>query len=253
MASAPRSAHALLRLARLASPDPFVDDVVASAEVVSWLYGPDQYELGTLERLVEEGFAANRFVHYATNYGRAMGRTRFRLALTGRAARLRLRSSDELDIAVDQQPVNAPLEQMGWLPIDFPAVSGFVELEGAAQRGPTTVGVPVEQAEGLARWQAWSEHDGWVSAESRLGGLVPPHLAGEPIQRLTAHRDRDGLYVVPAPALGHVTIQCSTEPVVRTGESAQEARAEGDSETRHDLLRGEDGHWRSRRQLGLRY
>ncbi|NQX11561.1 hypothetical protein HQQ80_07990 [Microbacteriaceae bacterium VKM Ac-2855] len=62
----PRDAEAIRAAAAVSSPDPFPPG--ASRRDVGWLYAPGDYELGVLHRLVRDGFAANRFVHYADNH-----------------------------------------------------------------------------------------------------------------------------------------------------------------------------------------
>ena len=63
-AGPPRTADAVRRWVRDRSPQPFDDDaVVRRPDGDQWWYGPGQYELAVLERLVDAGFAANRHVH----------------------------------------------------------------------------------------------------------------------------------------------------------------------------------------------
>jgi hypothetical protein len=92
----PRTAEAVRRWARDHSPQPFDDDAVAPPPSGSaWVYGPGQYELALLARLVDEGFAANRHVHYPRNHGRVAGAAAFTAVATD-AAVLRIGVSGSL-------------------------------------------------------------------------------------------------------------------------------------------------------------
>ena len=81
-AEPPRTAAAVRRWVRDRSPQPFDDAaVVPPPSTAAWAYGPGQYELGLLARLVDEGFAANRHVHYPRNHGRLAEVASFTAAL----------------------------------------------------------------------------------------------------------------------------------------------------------------------------
>ena len=71
------------------------------------MYGSGQYELGMLARLVDEGFAANRHVHYPRNHGRVAVAVTFR-AQTSAAAAVRFRVSGSVAVTIegDTQEMN---------------------------------------------------------------------------------------------------------------------------------------------------
>ncbi|NQX29218.1 hypothetical protein HQQ81_17880 [Microbacteriaceae bacterium VKM Ac-2854] len=70
------STAAELRLrARAFSPDPFPAGSVGDSE---WAYAPGDFELLLLHRIVRQGFAANRSVHYAENFPAAPEQRMFR-------------------------------------------------------------------------------------------------------------------------------------------------------------------------------
>jgi alpha-L-rhamnosidase len=158
-----RSASQLLELARLASPDPFADHPIDHDSDLTWLYAPNQYELGTLERLVDVGFAANRHVHYAANYGRAEQSARYRLRLDPESTNLKLRASGHLQVSVEQSTVDVVTGDDGWVLVDLPRACDEVELRVASASGPAAVGLPGADLR-LESWQVWA--DGWVQPKS---------------------------------------------------------------------------------------
>ena len=191
VASMARSGADLLRLARLVSPDPFADEVGRVGRSVRWLYGLEQYELGVLERLVSTGFAANRFVHYAANIGRAANTAHFRLPVPDAVVPLRLRVADDLAVTVGDDSVTAVRDAEGWWVIQLPPVEAFAEFRVTAHSGPATIGMPADAGPDAALWRVRSE-EGWSIPGVRTGALEPPHQAGEPVQPLAAHRIRGG-------------------------------------------------------------
>jgi raffinose/stachyose/melibiose transport system permease protein len=83
-AGPPRTADAVRRWVRERSPRRSTTTWSRPPAAASaWVYGSGQYELAVLARLVDDGFAANRHVHYPRNYGRVGGATSFRATATG--------------------------------------------------------------------------------------------------------------------------------------------------------------------------
>ena len=139
----PRAADAVRRWARERSPQPFDDDrVVPPAGGSDWIYGSGQYELALLARLVDEGFAANRHVHYPRNHGRVGGSTSFTATATD-AAEVRVRVSGTVTGAtVDGRPIEVPSGDGDALRIALPAVGAELRVDVVAADGdvPAFVG-----------------------------------------------------------------------------------------------------------------
>lgn len=198
----PRDAEAIRAAAAAFSPDPFPAGAARGA--VAWLYAPGDYELAVLHRLVRDGFAANRFVHYADNHAAPAlavvfrhqdGEERLVAAEDGGAAALRLPAGTDaaewtiggtgepaqLRLGSDEPPHRAeePTECLPLVPTGAPGVYA----------APATVlGRPVFRAEGaprivsgeslaeaLADGTPETRHDlvalpgGWWTSEHRLG------------------------------------------------------------------------------------
>lgn len=261
----PRTAAGVRQWVRDRSPQPFADDdVVPPPGGATWLYGPGQYELALLARLVDEGFAANRHVHYPRNHGRVAERVAFTARATD-AATARLRIVGTLAAAtVDHQPVDvATLEGSDdsyshAIELALPRAGAVLDLELAAWDGRVpAVAVPPDAP--LSGWRARADDGAWEDVRPRAGG-APPHLAPVGTAEVVARGIRDGLdgvgtlYDVGAPVLGRPVLPPGPRPVVSSGESIDEALADPEAhETRHDLVELPDGGWTTRHPLGFRY
>ncbi|RXZ47189.1 hypothetical protein, partial [Agromyces binzhouensis] len=144
----PRSAEEVRRWVGARSPQPFDDvDVVPRAAGWAWAYGRDQYELALLGRLVDDGFAANRHVHYPRNHGRPVPRARFRAVVTepGRVT-VRVTGRVEVSVATDAARPSAPAvfaPSGDDLLVALPAAGAVVEFDVAAGAGAVpAIGIP---------------------------------------------------------------------------------------------------------------
>lgn len=237
------------------SPQPFEDAAVTSSPVGSvWVYGPGQYELALLARLVDEGFAANRNVHYPRNYGRVAGTASF-VATTTVAATITLRISGALTAAsVDGRPLaRDELGGSGSI-LSVPAPAGAeVRLDVAAAHGQVPA-ISVAREEPLRDWQSRVGNSPWEAVRLRAGGGMPPHLEQAGSVEVVARRVGDSLFDVGAPVLGRPILPPGPPPRVSSGESVDEALADPDThETRHDLVPRGDGGWTTKHLLGFRY
>ncbi|GAA2042969.1 hypothetical protein GCM10009819_31890 [Agromyces tropicus] len=251
----PRSAAEVRRWVRARSPQPFDDaDVVPRESHRRWAYGPDQYELALLGRLVDEGFAANRHVHYPRNHGRPLPRARFRAIATGRG-RVTVRIVGRFEVSMRTDAGRSADVADGAdsdAVIDLPGPGAVVEFDVTARPGEVpAVGVPVDAL--LGRWAAGLRGGPWRSIDLRAGGDRPPHLDPPGRVEVVASRMPGGFYDLGAPILGTPRFPPGAEPEVGSGESPAEARAdEADRETRHDVIRTAEG-WATRHPLGFRY
>lgn len=235
--SAPALDAAVIRaLAASASPDPFLGSPGAPAPAGTWWYAPEQYERGLLHRLVEEGFAAGRNVHYAVNYARADPSVRL--------AR-RMHAGERCGLVVHGAArVESGAAALIGTP-DGPALvaqrTGEVVLEIVAPEGePAALRV-----EG-----AWRLADG-VEATAVPGGDRAPHLDDEPVLELEAAPLGDGLFDAGATVLGRPVV-VGDRPRIATGESIAEALDHEHQEARHDPV-AVDGGWSTVHRLGFRY
>ena len=230
----PRTAGEIRAHARAASPDPAPGHAAPAAGTV-WLYGPAQFELGLLERIVVEGRAAGRFVDYSDDHGRPDRRTAFRLRDAG-AVELLPGGEWSADAPAAALPT-------GWSALD----AGGRDL---------VVTVRAEGAAALAVGDAtgWEVLDGdrWVPAHARPGGATPPHLDDEPVVRLPLVAS-EGLLDAGRTLLGRPVLTCSGTPRVVSGESREEALSDAVPETRHDVVDLGGGRWTTRHRLGFRF
>lgn len=237
------------------SPQPFDDEVVERPPDGSvWVYGPGQYELALLARLVDDGFAANRNVHYPRNYGRVAGTTSF-LATTTDATTFMVRISGALTGAtLDGEPIK-PLDQHSGTPfVTVPAPAGAkVRLDVTAVAG----GVPaiaVDRHVPLRNWTARIGNDAWEIVRPRHGGNVPPHLEPTGSIDIAARSIGGFLFDVGAPVLGRPLFPPGPPPRISSGESIDEALADPEThETRHQLTALNNGGWTTKHLLGFRY
>lgn len=232
-----RTAAELARHAKELGGDPFPDDLPEERSIV-WWYPPDQYELGALHRLVREGFATGRHIDYPRNHGALLDRARFRFASGGGV--VRLRASGRID---GRAHVELDTERGERIEVDVRAQSGSPVAVGVEPHSAPTSGWEVRVA------------GTWRPARPRDGGAVPPHDAEEPVHHLDTVL-RDGLHVLPAPALGRPLVRtAAARPSVVSGESAEEARAgwEHWENEQDDLARVDGGLWRAGAQRAARY
>lgn len=229
-------------LSRAAGPDTLED--AAPAGGTRWLYAPGDFAAATIARLVREGFAANRNVHYATNFAAPREAVRFSAALVGGSVAIVARGSASVEI--DGAPLDAAASRSAQL-------LRFSPPEGAREVVVTVVPEPGEAAalavaEGPAVWFADGE-----PADVRDGSAdVAPHQTGEPVQRLPLTHDGE-LFDTGVPVLGRPVIESDVEPTVRAGESRAEALSDDPHESRHDVVRRADGRWTTVHPLGFRY
>ncbi|MGR0219060.1 alpha-L-rhamnosidase-related protein [Agromyces sp. ZXT2-6] len=247
----PRSADELRRWVRARSPQPFDDAaVVPRTADLEWRYGPGQYPLALLARIVEDGFAANRHVHYPRNHGRVAERVAFRAVATA-AGSVPVRVSGRADVAVrDGVRVRAV---DGGLELTLTGAGAIVEFTVTGGSGAVpAVGVPVGAA--LGDWAAAIDGDPWMPVRLRPGGDRPPHLDPPGTVDVVARPGPAGVLDVGAPVLGRPILPPGPEPVLTSGESVAEALADESAlETRHDVVRLPDGGWTTRHPLGFRY
>lgn len=249
----PRSAEAVRAWVRARSPQPFDDgEVCPSPSDSAWVYGPGQYELALLGRLVDEGFAANRHVHYPRNHGRVAGTVSFTAVATD-ASLVRIRVSASLSAAaVDGVPVETRPGDDGVL-VPVPGAGAEVRLEVVATGGQVPA-IAVDADAPLGQWRARVDGGAWEDQRTRPGGELPPHVDPVGTVDVVAHRTGDTLFDVGAPVLGRPILPPGVRPVVSSGESIDEALADPDAhETRHDLVELPGGGWTTRHPLGVRY
>lgn len=94
----------------------------------------------------------------------------------------------------------------------------------------------------------------WLPTRRVEGGPdVRPHREPEPLVDVPLTLV-DGLWVAELPVLGRPVFACDGVPVVRSGESRDEALADlASAETRHDLVQLPDRTWTTEHALGFRY
>ena len=262
-AGPPRTAEAVRRWVRERSPQPFDDArVTAPPQGAVWRYGSGQYELALLARLVDEGFAANRHVHYPRNHGR-VGRSTAFTATAADAAEVRVRVSGALLAAsVDGVPAAVPPRvDPSWggrrepaeLRLVLPRAGAEVRLELAAAEGAVPA-VATDDAAPLHGWRASVDGGPWEDVRPRPGGAAPPHVEPVGTVEVVARGIRESLFDVGAPVLGRPVLPSGPRPVVSSGESIDEALADPEThETRHELVELPGGGWTTRHPLGFRY
>ncbi|GLI26605.1 hypothetical protein ARHIZOSPH14_08470 [Agromyces rhizosphaerae] len=224
----------------------------AADGATTWWYAPDQYELGVLHRLVREGFAANRFVHYAMNFGATDPVTTFVRDLDADETELRLTASGSATVEVDGVRVEAR-GGAGEFHVSPPVGAARIEVAVHAAEG-----VPPALAE-LGGASAWllRTPDGLVPAEPRPGtAATAPHDAGEPLVEVPVRRLGPADWEV-APALGRPYVESPARPRLGVGETAAEALATSsgghDSETRIEVVEAAPGVWTTSHEVAMRY
>jgi hypothetical protein len=235
---------------RARSPQPFDDAaVVPRASDTDWVYGPDQYPLALLARLVDDGFAANRHVHYPRNHGRVANRVDFRAVATA-AGTVRVRVAGRADAAGDAIAVRPVV---GGLDLVLPGPGAALELTVTGEHGAApAIGVPSGAL--LSEWTGSADGGPWLPVRPRPGGERPPHLDPPGTVDVVARPGPDGVLDLGAPVLGHPLLPPGPRPVVMSGESVAEAlAAEAQLETRHEVVPVAGGGWTTRHPLGFRY
>ncbi|WP_442577067.1 alpha-L-rhamnosidase-related protein [Microbacterium sp. F51-2R] len=236
------------------SPQPFQEsEISAPSRELIWSYGRGEYELAVLARLVDEGFAANRHVHYPRSHRRPAVAAVFRTTVAHGGA-LRMRVAGAASVALDGVPLDPARGSGDLLSLDLPdrTVELVVEVVGHASLVPALALEPAEAD--VLSWEVSVEGGDWVAAARRRGGTRPPHLAPTGSVSLGARGGPDGLLDVGAPVLGRPVFAPGPRPVVVSGESPAEAcGAPLSHETRHDVVEIPGGGWTTRHRLGFRY
>lgn len=249
MTSAPQSTADLLARSRAAGPDVLADAALAG-ERAAWMYAPEDFALATIARLVREGFAANRNVHYATNFSSPAPEVSFTLDAVSATALEWVASTTEMRVTVDGDGVPHTAAD-GVFRLDLPGDAESVTIHVRAEAGDAAAIAVLEPAH--ASWTVSAEGRGPSAPDVRTGSRdVPPHRAGEPLQRVELV-ERDGVYDTAVPVLGRPVIAADRKPVVRTGETLDEATSAGEHESRHDVVCRPDGRWTTAHPLGFRY
>lgn len=233
-----RSAAELAEHAKRLGGDPFPDELPVDRPI-AWWYPRDQYELGALHRIVRDGFATGRHIDYPRNHGELLDRARFRFR-SDRGGTVRLRASGLVD---GRTHVELALRA---------GESAEVEVHAPAG-GPPALGVEPHSAD-TSGWEV-AGAGGWVAAQRRDGGALPPHDTEEPVHHLDAER-RDGAHVLSAPALGRLIVRtASARPTAVSGESREEAGAgwEHWENEQDDLVPVDGGLWRTNALRAARF
>ena len=254
-AGPPRTADAVRRWVRDRSPQPFDDDaVVRRPDGDQWWYGPGQYELAVLERLVDAGFAANRHVHYPRNHGHAADRVVFR-AEAASAGEVRFRASGAVVVS-GAGVVQATGTDGDERTVRVPVAGAEVRFDVRGDAGDlgTVPAVATPRDAPLRAWVASVDGGAWEPISSRPGGDRPPHVEPDGTVEVVARGIRDSVLDVGAPVLGRPLLPAGPPPVVSSGESLEEALADpSEHETRHDVVELPDGRWTTVHALGFRY
>ncbi|PJJ70659.1 alpha-L-rhamnosidase-like protein [Diaminobutyricimonas aerilata] len=239
----------ILAAARRASRDPF-PDLPEDPRPVSWMYGPGQYELAVLHRLVRDGLAANRFAHYAQNFGVLDARSVFRADALGPTGRLVVAATGTPTVTADGADVPAAAVPDGWA-IELPAaVRRITVVVEPAPGGPAAIAVLAGDGLLAPSWSDAAGHPLTVRPGTRD---TAPHALGEPVVELVPLGDR-AHYALPAAALARVVMRAPERPTLMSGESlAEAAAAPHEAETAHEVVATGTGRWASRHELGFRH
>lgn len=203
------------------------------APEVEWYAAEAQWELGLLDRLVREGFAASRDVIYASNYGRARSSERFRISGLEAPFELRTTGTAVVDSEVDD------------------VLTVWVDAPSSTPAGLTIL--PPRQA---VRIDVITDEGASIPASVGVGTAeTPPHLMRAPIHPVPMTQT-DGMWTAPAEVIGRVVLHLrepETAPEIWAGESEEEAVSRDHLEQYLEVARREDGSWASVHELGLRY
>ena len=249
----PLTLDAIADAARAYSPDPLPDLVDHSVGGAVWLYRRTDFELAKLHHLVARGFAANRFVHYAANYGRPASTVEFQTALLLGAHEVTVRCNGALEVWIDDNLIQS--FPAGAEPSVLDLSGGTLTLRVSASVGqPAALSVHGLSGSEGQDWRARKNRtSSWEPVLPRAGGETPPHLDELPTTALTPRRAGE-VFALDAPVLGHVRISSAERPEISSGESVAEAQAPSEVlESRHDLVPAGDRQWSTRHQLGVRF
>ena len=248
----PRTADEVRRWVRDRSPQPFDDDAVVHPPAdTAWVYGSGQYELAVLARLVDDGFAANRHVHYPRNHGRVAVAVDFRVSAAS-GGRMPFRVSGSATVTMGGSPLDTELDGES-LVVDVPSPGGELRFEVVGGDGEIPA-IAVDPDAPLAAWAASVEGGPWEAVRPRMGGSRPPHLDTVGTVEVVARSGDHDVFDIGAPILGSPVLPPGPRPIVSSGESREEALTGGaEHETRHDMVELPDGRWTTRHRLGFRY
>ncbi|MCP1415564.1 alpha-L-rhamnosidase C-terminal domain-containing protein [Paenarthrobacter sp. A20] len=233
-----------------------------SLSAIDWVYASGQYELAVLDRLVREGFAANKYVHYAKNYGHVEGFTEFRRQLSGHEGNLVVQCAGEAMFSIDDNTMPGSPGPRGFQ-IRVPAGGRQLQIR-ISTRNQAPAAFFVDDDELFSPGSFWQarvsdsvaalDKSPWSPVLARRGSAsTPPHQLREPTVTLSPALD-DGVYVLPVPVLGRPIIACEGIPSVSAGESRAEALAPLEtSEVKLGLRQLPDGRWTTESELGFRY
>lgn len=204
-----------------------------AGQPLAWLYAPGEFEASTIQRLVDEGYASARNVHYVENFARPH-RT-LRLLLRGRT-RAQLYSTDAVTAEHAEATAGATV---GWWDIIATDESATVTVRSTDAGAPAVAVRADDDA-----WHVSTDGARWVRPDARLAHAAP-HRAGEPTYALEAMLEPDGTWRFAVPALGRILVDCQTMPEVTAGESKAEASSGPLAEQRITMEADGPGRWRS--------
>ncbi|NTW38499.1 MAG: hypothetical protein HGA44_01205 [Cellulomonadaceae bacterium] len=238
--------------------DPLPDVVDRPAFDTEWLYLPGQFELALLHRLTREGFAANRFVDYAGNFGQLATRVTFKLTTVPPDGIL-LRLHGRAELFVDGAVAIIASGNQGGTPVTVPPNAREITVVVSAEPGEAaTLGVvreptPLAPSLNVTPWEASADGRAWEPAHGRRGtSIEPAHAGREATVPMPMQRTGD-VFSLPAPVLGRPVLYATGPVTIQSGETPDEARAAGSHETRHDLVQRADGAWTTAHEVGFRY
>ncbi|WP_137845423.1 alpha-L-rhamnosidase C-terminal domain-containing protein [Microbacterium sp. 2FI] len=221
----------------------------------AWIYRRSDFEKALLARLVAQGFAANRYVHYADNFGRPAATVQFRSIERRPATVLRMRVGGPTRVFVDGFLIPmGDASADGTCTVALPAsMEILIESSTAGDDAPPAFALAKAEALAHAPWEARRLPDGAWEATQVRDGHHPPHDSPPP-RSVLRPRLTDGLYALDAPVLGRVEVTSPRRPSISTGESAAEAQSDPEhAETRHTMERIGPNRWRSTHDLGFRF
>lgn len=247
--SPPASPGELLEAVRLLGPDSFSDPNINQETTLDWYYAPGEYELATLSRIVADGFATNKHVHYSDNYGRPAGQGSFRRRLGVDERRVHIRATGTLFAYLDGRSIPANSGPDGMY--DIPACGpGLLEITVTTKFGaPAAI---AHERDG-ARWaSALSREADWSIGDVRPGCATAPHLLGEPTVMVELQPTGNGIWTAPAPLFGYPQVIADRVPRLSGGESEAEAFAEERlQEHRTVIYESAPGTWSTHHPLAI--
>jgi len=174
--SADRLAAHLVGVALGNGPDPF-PSIKAPPTTNIWVYAPRQYQAGTLERLVAEGFAANRFVHYTQNYTTSDPTLTARYPLDGTDRTLTITATGFISVDLDG---NNAQNGTTAVTVHVPATAQLLVVRVTVSCGPAAFTLTAHPSLDPSGWltSTGSNADAGRPAELHPGAEQPPHLVG---------------------------------------------------------------------------